>query len=55
MNISRQEIVEMLQENGDMATAHQAESTLPEEVETDRDHGTLADLGVDLDYLMSRR
>jgi hypothetical protein len=38
-----------------MATAHQAGSALPEEVETDRDQASLAELGVDLDYLMSRR
>jgi hypothetical protein len=55
MKISRQELVELLRENGDMGTAHQVESTLPEEIETDRDQKMLSDLGVEVDYLMSRR
>lgn len=55
MKISRQELAELLRENGDKGTAHPAESTLPEEIETDRDRELLSNLGVEVDYLMSRR
>lgn len=51
MRLHRADIVDRLNDNGDMASAHQAEATLPEEVDTERDHALLKQCGVDVDYL----
>ncbi len=55
MLLLREEIVEMLRENGDHGTAHQAESTLPQQVDTDADRELLEKEGINIDYLLSRR
>lgn len=55
MLLLKQEIVEMLQENGDVATAHQAAAKLPDQVDTDKDGDLLRQEGIDIEYLLSRR
>ena len=55
MLLQKQEIIEMLRDNGDVGTAHQAETTLPDEVDTDKDRELLVQQGIDIDYLLSRR
>ena len=55
MMLQRQEIIEMLVDNGDMGTARQAETQLPEEVDSDKDSELLRQLGIDVEYLLSRR
>lgn len=53
MKLARSDIVDMLRENGDVGSAHQAEANLPEVVDTDTDHDALAVCGVDVDYLLA--
>lgn len=55
MLLLKQEIVEMLRDNGDVGTAHQAEAKLPDEVDTDKDGDLLKPEGIDIDYFLSRR
>jgi hypothetical protein len=55
MVLTRQEIVEMLRDNGDLGTAHQAEAQLPETVNLDKDRELLQQHGIDIEYLLSRR
>ncbi len=55
MELTKQEIIEMLQENGDLGTAHQASTELPDVVDHDKDRELLRQNGIDLDYLLSRR
>jgi hypothetical protein len=54
MNIDKQQIVEMLRERGEDDKAQQAESSLPDQVDTERDSGMLQQLGIDPSDLMSR-
>lgn len=54
MRITKDEIAELLEENGDPGTAHRARATLPDEVDTVRDDGLLATLGVDVDELLDQ-
>ena len=51
----KQEIVAMLQDNGDLVTAQQAEAKLPDEVDTDVDGELLREEGINIEYLMSKR
>jgi hypothetical protein len=55
MRLPRTDIVDRLANNGDMASAHQAEATLPEEVDTERDHALLKQCGVDVNYLFKEQ
>jgi hypothetical protein len=55
MLLLRQEIVALLLENGDVGTAKMAELKLPEEVDTRRDQEVLAQLGVNIEYLLEER
>jgi hypothetical protein len=55
MLLLRQEIVELLLENGDVGTAKMAELKLPEEVDTRRDQEVLTQLGVNIEYLLEER
>jgi hypothetical protein len=55
MLLLRQEIVELLLENGEVGTAKMAELKLPEEVDTRRDQEVLAQLGVNIEYLLEER
>ncbi len=55
MILLKQEVLGMLEDNGDLATAQQARITLPDEIDTDRDHPLLNDLGINVEYLLGRR
>lgn len=55
MLMKRREIVDLLQENGDMATAHTAQANLPEEVDTENDKEQLQRHGIDVEYLLTQR
>lgn len=55
MTLQKQEIIEMLRDNGDEGTAHQAETQLPDVVDPDKDSELLKQLGINVDYLLSRR
>ena len=48
MKITKSELAALLEEHGDPGTAHQVRATLPDEVDSERDEGLLAKLGVDL-------
>jgi hypothetical protein len=50
MLLLRQEIVALLLENGDVGTAKQVESTLPQLVNTSRDEDLLIELGVNIEH-----
>jgi len=51
----KQEIVAMLQDNGDVVSAQQAEAKLPDAVDTDADGELLREEGINIEYLLSRR
>jgi hypothetical protein len=55
MLLLRQEIVELLLENGDVGTAKTVELKLPEQVDTRRDEDLLTELGVNIEYLLDQR
>jgi hypothetical protein len=54
MMLPRQELVDLLQENGDIGTAKQAELTLPEQIDTLRDRDLLKQLRIDVEDLLDR-
>lgn len=47
MRFTKSEIVTMLRESGDEGRAGQADRDLPDDVDTERDRGTLDKLGLD--------
>ena len=53
--LQKQDIVAMLQDNGDLVTAQQAEAKLPDEVDTEADAKLLREEGIDIEYLLSTR
>ncbi len=53
--LAMQEIVAMLQDNGDLVTAQQAQGKLPDEVDTEAHGELLREAGIDIEYLLSRR
>lgn len=55
MLLPRQEIVELLLAEGDAGTAKMVELKLPEQVDTQRDQELLAELGVNIEYLLEER
>jgi len=54
MLMQRQEIVDRLEENGDVGTTRQIESVLPEQVDTERDQQLLTQLAVNIEYLLNQ-
>ncbi len=54
MKLDKQELVRVLRTEGDNDTADRAESTLPDEIDTDRDGDALDDLGLDRTQLMAK-
>lgn len=54
MQISKDDIVNMLRERGDSDQASKAEQELPDQVDTERDAGMLERFGLDQNALMSR-
>lgn len=53
MKLRRQEIVDLLRENGDTGTAHQAEANLPQHIDIETDRDLLAEHGIDVESLLS--
>ena len=47
MNIDKAQILQLLRSQGDDSRAQQADSELPDQVDTDRDAGLLAKFGID--------
>ena len=47
MNIDKAQIIALLKSRGDHDQAAQADSELPDQVDTDQDSGLLAKLGID--------
>lgn len=46
MQIDKQKIVDLLKDRGEESTAQQADSDLPDQVDTDKHRGTLEKLGI---------
>ena len=54
MQFDKQQIIDLLRQQGDEGTAHQADSQLPDQVDTDRDSGLLDKLGINVQDLIGR-
>jgi hypothetical protein len=54
MKLDKQELVRLLRTEGDNDRAEQAQSLLPDEIDTDRDAGALEGIGLDRTQLMSK-
>ncbi len=52
MLLQKQEIIDLLAENGDLATAFEVEGSLPELVDTDQDRELLEQQGVHVASLL---
>ena len=55
MELTKQEIIEMLEENGGLGTARQASTVLPDVVDRDKDRDLLEQHAIGLDYPLSKR
>lgn len=54
MEISKDQIIDMIRQQGDSDKASQAERELPDQVDTDRDSGLLTKFGIDPQDLISK-
>jgi len=54
VKLDRQELVRVLRTGGDNDTADKVESSLPEEIDTDRDGDALDGVGLDRTQLMAK-
>ena len=54
MKLDKQDLVQMLRVQGDNDTADKAESSLPDEIDTERDSGALDSIGLDRTQLMAK-
>ena len=54
MQISREQLVQVLRTEGDNDTADRVEAGLPEQIDTDRDGDALAAAGLDRTQLMAK-
>lgn len=54
MKIDKAQIIDLLKSQGDQDRAAQADSELPDQVDTDRDSGLLATLGIDPKQLLGK-
>ncbi len=54
MKLDKQELVRMLRTEGDNDTADKVESSLPDEIDTDRDGDSLDSIGLDRTQLMAK-
>jgi hypothetical protein len=54
VKLDKQELVRMLRTQGDNDTADKAESSLPDEIDTDRDGDALDSIGLDRTQLMAK-
>ncbi len=53
VKLDKQELVRVLRTQGDNDTADEAESSLPDQIDTDRDGDALASIGLDRTQLMA--
>lgn len=54
MNIDKQQILDLLKNQGDHDKAQQADQELPDQVDTDRDSGLLNKLGINPQDLLGK-
>jgi hypothetical protein len=54
MEIDKSQIIEMLKQRGDTEKADQAQSDLPDKVDTDKDAGLLSKYGINVQDLMGK-
>ena len=54
MQFDKSQIIDMLQSEGDDAKASQAETELPDQVDTDKDADLLSEIGIDPQELISK-
>ncbi|MDQ4027334.1 MAG: hypothetical protein M3214_04685 [Actinomycetota bacterium] len=54
MEFSKDQIVDLIRQQGDQDKASQAEQELPDQVDTDRDSGLLSKFGIDPQDLISK-
>ena len=54
MKLDKQELVRVLRTEGDNDTADKVESSLPDDIDTDRDAGALESVGLDRTQLMAK-
>ena len=54
MQIDKQQIIDILKQQGNQDQAAKADSELPEKVDTEKDSGLLSSLGIDVDALLSK-
>jgi hypothetical protein len=54
MQIDKQQIIDILQSMGHGDKVSQAQSELPDQVDTERDSGLLSKLGIDVNDLLSK-
>ena len=54
MQISREQLVQVLRTEGDNDTADRVQAGLPEQIDTDRDADALAAVGLDRTQLMAK-
>jgi hypothetical protein len=52
MQIDKQQILDLLRQQGDQDKAQQAESELPDQVDTDKDGGLLDKFGINIQDLL---
>jgi hypothetical protein len=52
VKIDKQQIIDLLMQQGDQGTATQAQSELPDQVDTDKDKGLLEKFGIDIGDLI---
>jgi hypothetical protein len=54
MEFSKDQIVDLIRQQGDQDKASQADQELPDQVDTDRDSGLLTKFGIDPQDLISK-
>lgn len=54
MNIDKQQIIDLLKNQGNQDKAQQADQELPDQVDTDRDSGLLEKLGINPRDLLAK-
>ncbi|MBE0011094.1 hypothetical protein [Arthrobacter sp. AET 35A] len=54
MNIDKQQIIDLLKNQGDNDKADQAEKELPDQVDTDQDKGLLSKFGINPQDLLGK-
>jgi hypothetical protein len=52
VKIDKQQVIDLLMQQGDQGTATQAESELPDQVDTEKDRGLLEKFGIDVGNLI---